>query len=41
MTRAGAAGILGPWEFHTDKWELAYIRRIDAPLLRSRAPGFR
>lgn len=22
----------GPWEFHTDKWELAYIRRIDATI---------
>src|SRR5499433_111058 len=20
----------GPWEFHTEKWELAYVRRIDA-----------
>src|SRR5262249_58025110 len=20
----------GPWDFHTEKWELAYIRRIDA-----------
>src|SRR5215471_15353540 len=22
----------GPWEFHTEKWELAYIRRIDATI---------
>src|SRR5262249_60779621 len=21
----------GPWEFHTGKWELAYVRRIYAP----------
>jgi uncharacterized protein len=22
----------GPWEFHTEKWELAYIKRVDATI---------
>jgi hypothetical protein len=30
---------LGPWEFHTDKWELAYIRRIDATISALKSAG--
>ena len=30
---------LGPWEFHTDKWELAYIRRIDATIAALKSAG--
>ena len=29
----------GPWEFHTDKWELAYIRRIDATIGALKSAG--
>jgi hypothetical protein len=28
----GAASATGPFEFHTDQWEAAYIRRIDATI---------
>jgi hypothetical protein len=30
---------LGPWEFHTEKWELAYIRRIDATIAALKSAG--
>jgi hypothetical protein len=33
------AGALGPWEFHTEKWEAAYIRRIDATMAALKAAG--
>ena len=33
------AGALGPWEFHTEKWEAAYIRRIDATMAALRTAG--
>ena len=26
----GARGSLGPFEFHSEKWEAAYVKRIDA-----------
>jgi uncharacterized protein len=29
----------GPWEFHTEKWELAYIRRIDAAIAAMKSAG--
>jgi uncharacterized protein len=29
----------GPWEFHTEKWELAYIRRIDATIAALKSAG--
>jgi uncharacterized protein len=29
----------GPWEFHTEKWELAYIRRIDATIAAMKSAG--
>src|SRR5215471_19102602 len=29
----------GPWEFHTEKWELAYIRRIDATISALKSAG--
>ena len=30
----------GPWEFHTEKWELAYVRRIDAIFTRRTCKAF-
>jgi hypothetical protein len=33
------AGALGPWEFHTEKWEAAYIRRIDATMAALKTAG--
>src|SRR6478736_4368782 len=29
----------GPWEFHSEKWELAYIRRIDATIAALKSAG--
>src|SRR2546430_3393438 len=29
----------GPWEVHTEKWELAYIRRIDATIAALQSAG--
>ncbi|HKF11279.1 MAG TPA: GDSL-type esterase/lipase family protein [Xanthobacteraceae bacterium] len=29
----------GPWEFHTEKWELAYVRRIDAMIAALKSAG--
>jgi hypothetical protein len=29
----------GPWEFHTEKWEAAYIRRIDATIAALKSAG--
>src|SRR5215471_17048151 len=29
----------GPWEFHTEKWELAYVRRIDATIAALKSAG--
>jgi uncharacterized protein len=29
----------GPWEFHTEKWEAAYIRRIDAAIAALKSAG--
>jgi uncharacterized protein len=29
----------GPWEFHSEKWELAYIRRIDATIAAVKSAG--
>jgi hypothetical protein len=29
----------GPWKFHTDKWELAYIKRIDATIAALKSAG--
>jgi len=29
----------GPWEFHTEKWELAYIRRVDATIAALKSTG--
>lgn len=30
---------VGPWEFHTERWELAYIRRIDAMIAAVKSAG--
>src|SRR5262245_41609737 len=29
----------GPWEFHSEKWELAYIKRIDATIASLKSAG--
>src|SRR5256885_14814546 len=29
----------GPWEFHAEKWELAYIRGIDATIAALKSAG--
>jgi uncharacterized protein len=33
------AGALGPWDFHTEKWEAAYIRRVDATMAALKTAG--
>jgi uncharacterized protein len=33
------AGALGPWEFRTEKWEAAYIRRVDATMAALKTAG--
>jgi hypothetical protein len=33
------AGALGPWDFHTEKWEAAYIRRVDAAMAALKTAG--
>src|SRR5207253_196133 len=30
---------LGPFEFHTEKWEAAYVRRIDATIVALKSAG--
>ena len=32
-------GALGPWDFHTEKWEAAYIRRVDATMAALKSSG--
>jgi hypothetical protein len=32
MTPGQRQASYGPWEFHTEKWELAYIKRVDATI---------
>src|SRR5262249_58873193 len=34
-----AQGNQGPFEFHTEKWEAAYIRRIDATIAAMKSAG--
>ena len=29
----------GPWEFHTEKWEVAYIKRVDATIAALKSAG--
>jgi hypothetical protein len=29
----------GPWEFHTEKWEIAYIKRVDATISALKGAG--
>src|SRR5208337_670718 len=33
------AASYGPWEFHTEKWEIAYIKRIDATISALKSAG--
>jgi uncharacterized protein len=35
----GKAGPTGPFEFHTDQWEAAYIKRIDATIAALKSAG--
>ena len=35
----GRLASYGPWEFHTEKWEEAYIRRIDAIIAALKSAG--
>ena len=39
MTEQARLASFGPWDFHTDKWELAYIRRIDATIAALKSAG--
>jgi hypothetical protein len=39
VTQQARQASLGPWEFQTDKWELAYIRRIDATIAALKSAG--
>jgi uncharacterized protein len=29
----------GPWEFHTEKWEIAYVKRVDATISALKSAG--
>jgi hypothetical protein len=29
----------GPWEFHTERWEIAYIKRVDATISALKSAG--
>ena len=33
------AASYGPWEFHTEKWEIAYIKRVDATISALKSSG--
>jgi hypothetical protein len=33
------AASYGPWEFHTEKWEIAYIKRVDATISALKSAG--
>jgi hypothetical protein len=33
------AASYGPWEFHTEKWEIAYIKRVDATISALKSGG--
>jgi uncharacterized protein len=39
LTPEQARQASGPWEFHTEKWELAYIRRVDAMIAALKSAG--
>ncbi len=38
-TEQGRQALYGPWEFHTEKWELAYIKRIDSAIAAMKSAG--
>ena len=38
-SRSRRAPPFGPWEFHTEKWEPAYIKRIDATIAALKSAG--
>ena len=33
------AASYGPWEFHSEKWEIAYIKRVDATISALKSAG--
>ena len=33
------AASYGPWEFHTEKWEIAYVKRVDATISALKSAG--
>src|SRR5215475_8875423 len=39
LTPAQARQAAGPWEFQSEKWELAYIKRIDATIAALKSAG--
>ncbi len=38
-TEQGRVAAYGPWEFHTEKWEAAYIKRVDAAMAALKNSG--
>jgi uncharacterized protein len=38
-TNVTPAASYGPWEFHSEKWEAAYIRRVDATIAALKSAG--
>jgi hypothetical protein len=38
-TEQARQALYGPWEFHSEKWELAYIKRIDATIAAMKSAG--
>ncbi len=38
-TEQGRVAAYGPWEFHTEKWEAAYIKRVDATMAALKNSG--
>jgi uncharacterized protein len=39
MTEQGRLAAYGPWPFRSEKWELAYIKRIDAAITAMKSAG--
>jgi hypothetical protein len=39
VEQRGAQGNIGPLEFHSEKWEAAYVKRIDAAIAALKSAG--
>jgi len=39
MTPEARVASYGPWEFHTEKWEAAYVKRVDATIAALKSAG--